>query len=177
MITHRETGNIKLMENYKHMIPSQNMSGEKYLVLGVGNILMADEGIGVQIINKMQALDLPENVELLDGGTAGLDLIPYMKDKKKIIIIDCIDTDAPPGTVYRMTPLDLEKISTFTFGSMHQIGLMETIELSRLFGNYAEVVIIGITPKIYHEYSLEISPELEAVVGRVIEIVIQEIDL
>jgi len=165
------------MTKDKYMVQKQIMNSEKILVLGVGNILMADEGIGVQIISKMQALNLPENVELLDGGTAGLDLVPYMKDKKKIIIIDCIDTDDPPGTVYRMTPLDLQEINTFTISSMHQIGLAETIQLSRLLGNDAEVVIIGITPKNYKEYSLEISPELEAVVDRVIEFVIQEIEL
>lgn len=165
------------MTKDKNMVQKKIINNEKILVLGVGNILMADEGIGVQIVNKMQTLDLPENVELLDGGTAGLDLIPYMKDKKKIIIIDCIDTDDPPGTVYRMTPLDLQEINTFTISSMHQIGLAETIQLSRLLGNDAEMVIIGITPKNYKDYSLEISPELKAVVNRVIEFVIQEIEL
>ncbi len=165
------------MTKDKNMVQKQIMNSEKILVLGVGNILMADEGIGVQIVSEMQTLDLPENVELLDGGTAGLDLIPYMKDKKKIIIIDCIDTDDPPGTVYRMTPLDLQEINTFTISSMHQIGLAETIQLSRLLGNDAEVVIIGITPKNYKEYSLEISPELKAIVNKVIEFVIQEIEL
>ncbi|UNC92285.1 HyaD/HybD family hydrogenase maturation endopeptidase [Candidatus Contubernalis alkaliaceticus] len=165
------------MGNNASEIQAQKNTGSNILVLGVGNILMADEGIGVQIINKMQNLDLPENVELLDGGTAGLDLIPYMKDKKKIIVIDCVDTEDPPGTVYRMTSLDLEEINTFTISSMHQIGLAETIKLSRILGNNAEMIIIGITPKNYKEYSLKISPELEAVVDKVIEIVIQEIEL
>ena len=164
------------MTNKQNAANQQNLNREKILVMGVGNILMADEGIGVEIVNKMQALDLPDHVELLDGGTAGLDLMPYMKDKKKIIIIDCIDTEDPPGTVYRMTPLDLEEISTFTISSMHQIGLAETIQMSRLLGNNADVIIIGIAPKNFKKYSLEISPELEGVIDRVIEIVLQEIE-
>lgn len=163
------------MTNKQNQANQQNLNHEKILVMGVGNILMADEGIGVKIVNKMQDLDLPDHVELLDGGTAGLDLMPYMKDKNKIIIIDCIDTEDPPGTVYRMTPLDLEEISTFTISSMHQIGLAETIQMSRLLGNNADVIIIGITPKNFKKYSLEISPELEDVLDRVIEIVLQEI--
>ncbi len=165
------------MTNKQNAANQQNLNREKILVMGVGNILMADEGIGVEIVNKMQALDLPDHVELLDGGTAGLDLMPYMKDKKKIIIIDCINSKEPPGTVYKMTPLDLEKNNTIPINSMHQITLAETIQLSRLLGNKAEIVVIGITPKNYKHYSLEISPELEAVKDKVIKIVLQEIEI
>ncbi len=136
---------------------------------------MADEGIGVHIVNKIEALELPENIELLDGGTAALDLIPYLKGKEKIIIIDCIDTEDPPGTIYRLTPESLEDTNSFTISSMHQIGLAEALKMSRFLGNEAEIIIIGITPKTYNEYRMEISPELEAVVPKIIETVLKEI--
>ncbi|PKM82506.1 MAG: Ni,Fe-hydrogenase maturation factor [Firmicutes bacterium HGW-Firmicutes-13] len=164
---------INIMNNDNQAL--EKLKNRNILVLGVGSILMADEGIGVHIVKKMESLELPENVELLDGGTAALDLIPYLKGKDKIIIIDCIDTDDPAGTIYRLAPEDLEDIKTFTISSMHQIGLAETIKMSRLLGNEADVIIIGITPKTYSEYSLEISPELESITPKVIEIVLKEI--
>ncbi|RQD75499.1 MAG: hydrogenase maturation protease [Candidatus Syntrophonatronum acetioxidans] len=144
------------------------------LVLGVGNILMADEGIGVHVIKEMESLDLPENVELLDGGTAALDLIPYLKGRNKLIIVDCIDTQDPPGTIYRLSPEDLENIKTFTISSMHQIGLAETIKLSKLLGNNSDIVIIGVAPKNYNQYRIEISPELNKVVPKIIDIIFKE---
>ena len=136
---------------------------------------MSDEGIGVYIINKMVSLDLPETVELLDGGTAALDLIPYLRGKDKIIIIDCIDTKDPPGTVYRLSPEELEELNNFTASSMHQIGLAETIKMSMLLGNNADIVIIGITPKNYDDYKIGLSPELKSIVPKLISIVLKEI--
>ncbi len=158
-------------------VPATEIEENKeILVLGVGNILMADEGIGVHVVREMSFLEeLPENVELLDGGTSALDLIPYLQGKKKIVIIDCVETDDPPGTIYRLVPEDLEDIKTFTISSMHQIALPETIKFSRLLGNDAEIVIIGVAPKCYSEYRMEISPELAAVVPRIIEIVLEVI--
>lgn len=144
------------------------------LVLGVGNILKGDEGVGVQVIKELQQLGLPEKVELLDGGTAGLDLVPYFQDRKKIIIIDCVDTPDPPGTIYRLRPEDLEEIKTFTISSLHQVALPEAIGLSRLLGNQAEFIIIGVTPKDFSQYKMEISPELKKSIPRLIGLVMKE---
>ena len=72
------------------------------LVLGVGNILLRDEGIGVRVVEAMQKLDLPPEVELFDGATAGMDLLNVLADRRKVIVIDAIEGDYEPGTVLRL---------------------------------------------------------------------------
>ena len=96
---------------------------KKILILGIGNILQMDDGIGPHIINYIleSNIQLPDNVDIVDGGTAGYDLLPLLQDRKKIIIVDALKVDDSPGSVYRFKPENiLEEERTF---SLHDVGI------------------------------------------------------
>lgn len=153
---------------------SSPASRSPVLVLGVGNILLSDEGVGVRAVEAMAGLKLPDNVELLDGGTASINFLDTFANRDKVIIIDAVKGGNQPGTLYRFNP-DNITVTKQQFISLHQVGLLETLTIARYLG-YAprEVVIFGIEP---HKVSpgLELSPEVTRVVPRVIELVLSEL--
>lgn len=144
------------------------------LVLGVGNILLRDEGVGVRVVEAMQAVEIPKGVELYDGATAGFDLLDVLADRRKVIIVDAVDGNAEPGTVFRLTPEDLMPRDG-QCASLHDMGVLETLELVKRLGIAPEeVVIIGIKPKEL-SWGLELSPEIARVVPEVIELLLAEL--
>ena len=128
------------------------------LVLGVGNILLRDEGVGVRVVEAMRNLQLPPGVELLDGATAGLDLLDALADRRKVVVIDAIEGSSEPGTVLRLGLEDLIPRDGHNV-SLHEMGLLETITVAGHLGIAPqEVVVIGVKP---YDMScgLELSPE------------------
>ena len=159
------------------------------LILGIGNILLKDEGIGVHVIQTMAdqvargTLNLSEDVELVDGGTFGIDLLDTIAGRRKVIVVDAVQVTAAetagpsgiaPGAILRFTAADLQQRQTADL-SLHQIGLFETLTMARQLGcAVGEVVILGIVPKTL-ESGLELSPEVAAAVPKIIELVLAEI--
>ncbi len=144
------------------------------LVLGVGNILLSDEGVGVHAIEAMKGRDLPPDVEVLDGGTASLELLNIIANRDKVIIIDAVEGGGEPGTIYRFTPDDI-KYHSVTFTSLHQISLLETLTDAKYLGIMPKtVIILGVEPK-EMGLGLEMTPELSAVIPRVVELVMAEL--
>jgi hydrogenase maturation protease len=142
--------------------------------MGVGNILLGDEGIGVHAIKAMQGLELPSHVELMDGGTASLDLLYPMRDREKVIIIDAVKGDDKPGTIYRFTPQDIT-IHKSVNTSMHEVDLMEAITLPEFMGGVeANIVIYGVQPKSL-DWSLELTPEVAEAIPKLIKAILKEI--
>jgi hydrogenase maturation protease len=116
------------------------------LILGIGNILQSDDGLGIHIINHItQNIELPDDVEAVDGGTAGFDLIPLLMGRKKIIIVDALRVDDEPGSIYRFKPEDARK--TRASLSLHEVGIIEVIDFLRLRGENTEIEIIGVVPE------------------------------
>ena len=152
------------------------------LVLGVGNILLSDEGIGVRVVEELQKLSLPENIELFDGGTSSLDILLAEAKLKKLIVVDALRTTREPGTIYKGSftaeQLDqleevFDKASKF---SLHQIGLIDALIAARTLGCAPEeTVIIGIEP-LEISCGLEISDKLKAQLPKIINIVLKEIE-
>jgi hydrogenase maturation protease len=144
------------------------------LVIGVGNILFGDEGVGVHVIRAMQKLELPDNIELLDGGTATLSFIDSLSNREKIIIIDAVKGNNKPGTIYRFTPADIsvrKDIST----SLHQIGIMESLTMFELLGNPLQnIVIFGIEPAVL-DWGMTLSSGVNTVIPKVIEMICKEL--
>ncbi len=144
------------------------------LVLGVGNILLSDEGVGVRVVEAMKEMKLPDNVELLDGGTASLELLDIISNRKKVIIIDAVKGDGEPGTLYRFTPADI-KVQGPMISSLHQIGLLETLAVDKLLGGVPpDITIYGVEPKELG-WGLDLSPEIKASVPRIIELIMGEL--
>jgi len=144
------------------------------LVMGIGNILLRDEGLGVRAVEAMQQCNLPEGVELLDAGTAGADLIDLVADRRKVIVIDAVDGQSAPGTILRLRAEDLLPPEGAAI-SLHQLGLVESLAMVRQLGCAPqEVVVFGVQPASM-DAGLELSPEVAEAIPRVIEAVLEEL--
>ncbi len=146
----------------------------RILVVGIGNILLRDEGIGVHVVKAMEKIKMPPAVELLDGGTAGADLLDAISDRQKVIVVDACDADVPPGTILRLTPEDLSQDKKESI-SLHEFGIVQTLDMAgRLNCAPREVAIIAVKPKTV-EPGLEMSAEMTRLIPRIIEAVLNEI--
>ena len=146
----------------------------RVVVLGVGNLLLSDEGVGVHVANKLMDMDLPPEVDVVEGGTDGFRLMNVVTGAARLIVVDAIKGGGPPGSIYRF---DLEDAPTYPDEyktSVHQIGILEVVHLSALIGEAPETTIIGVEPKSL-EMGMELSPEVEAKVPRIIELVLEEV--
>jgi hydrogenase maturation protease len=111
------------------------LEGDKpILVLGVGNLLLKDEGVGVHVARKLMEMDLPSHVEVLEGGAGGFDLLGEIEGRKKVIVVDTAKAGKPPGTMYRMTTEDIEKAEKPRI-SLHEIDMTDLLNLADLFMN------------------------------------------
>jgi len=163
-----------MLAQTEHSSESQTRSCPT-LVLGLGNILLRDEGVGVRVVQAMERMALPREVEVFDGATAGVDLLDVLAERRKVVVIDAIAGDSPPGTVLRLTPADLAPRHERGV-SLHDLGLLETLALAeQLNVSPEEVVIIGVKP---HSVAcgLELSPELARAVPQIIELVLAELE-
>ena len=146
------------------------------LILGLGNPLLGDEGIGVRVVGALRELELPDGVELADGGTSGLGLISLMEGYRRVIIVDAADMDRLPGCVVRFTPSEVQFETEETPLSLHQVGLVEALALAEaLKVAPAEVVIIGIQPGRI-EGVVGLNPKVEGAIPQVIRMVLDELD-
>jgi len=136
----------------EHM--SENTS---ILVLGVGNILYTDEGIGVRAVERLSAgYTFTPNVRLMDGGTLGMRLMDAIMDCDRLIVVDAVLGGDEPGAVYRLTGEDLRKSLGFN-DSMHQTDLVDTLIFCELAGHRPDAVVIGMEPQDYQTLCPEVS--------------------
>jgi hydrogenase maturation protease len=135
------------------------------LVMGIGNLLLGDEGVGVHAAQALIKMDLPDSVEVLDVGTALLDALPALENKKRIIILDAMKAHGKPGTVYR-TLLDHCQPNQ-RIDSMHNFDLFRMLAFAQNEIN-PEVVVLGVEPAII-DLGLELSPEVSASLPLLIE--------
>ncbi|WP_174590395.1 hydrogenase maturation protease [Methanocella conradii] len=149
---------------------------KKVKVLGCGNVLVGDDGIGIRVIEKLQAMELPPDVEVIDAGVGGLAILSWIEDADRVIIIDAVQTgNEPPGTVYRFTDKELPPSSMFML-SLHDLNLVDTLNVGRLVQKMPEeVVIIGVEVRRVAEFTKELTPEVEAALPEVIDLVLKEI--
>ncbi|MEP9349792.1 HyaD/HybD family hydrogenase maturation endopeptidase [Xanthobacter sp. KR7-225] len=130
------------------------MDGERILVLGIGNILWADEGFGVRVIEALHAShDFPDRVTLLDGGTQGLYLLPRLEDADGLVIIDAVDYGLPPGTLHILADADVPAVLAARKVSLHQTGFQEILALLALRGHTPRrMVLVGVQPALLDDY-------------------------
>jgi len=143
------------------------------LVLGIGNLLMGDEAVGVEAVRQLQESRLPEGTECLDGGTGAFALLGPMRQARRILVIDATADGAPPGTVRRLTPrfsADYPRSLT-----AHDLGLKDLLDAFHLLGDPPEVVLFAISIQIPAEPQLGLSPAVAAAVPRVVEMVVKEL--
>ncbi|HBA88392.1 MAG TPA: hydrogenase expression/formation protein [Geobacter sp.] len=143
------------------------------LVLGIGNIIMSDDGVGARIVQELQReYHFPVGVEIVDGGTLGLDLLPLLEGRSHLIMVDAVETGKKPGSCVRLTGEELP-IALETKLSPHQMGLKDLLAVARLMGHApAEMVLIGVQPcsiDVGAELTAEVSMQVESMKGAVLK--------
>jgi hydrogenase maturation protease len=146
---------------------------KKILILGIGNIILKDEGIGVHVAQKMQQMSLPPDVEVLDGGIKGLDLLDFIEDREKVVVVDAVKAGAPPGTLFRFTDKDLAG-KKGTLRSAHGIDFSDVIAIASFMGKKPDIVFLGIEPEDIGA-GMELSPLIEENIPVLINLVMKEI--
>jgi hydrogenase maturation protease len=147
----------------------------RILVLGVGNILLSDEGVGVRVIQKLEAdYDFSENVRLYDGGTLGLRLLDPIVEADTVIVVDAVKGGCAPGTVYRIPEEEIPKKIPYK-SSLHELNLVETLAYAEVLGNKPQSVIIGIEPETITDWSTELSDSVRRGLPEAISLVLGEI--
>ena len=145
------------------------------LVLGIGNVLLTDEGIGVRALNELQRrYSFSDNVELMDGGTAGIELLRHIRKRKHLIIIDAMTFDQEPGTVMRVEGEDVPAAFR-TRISPHQLGLSDLLAAAMLTNELPKnLVLFGVEPASI-DIGLDLTDAVEASLGKLIGAVTEEL--
>ncbi len=146
------------------------------MVLGVGNILLTDEGFGIRVIEKMQEeYTFPENVSVIDGGVLGMNLLGVISEADRLIVVDVIRNHGEPGTMYRIDNDDIpERIRAKN--SLHQIDFLEALTFCRYgLDKVPETVIFGVEPEDIESYSVELRPLIRSRMDDMIEKVLEEL--
>ncbi|UCB43440.1 MAG: HyaD/HybD family hydrogenase maturation endopeptidase [Dehalococcoidales bacterium] len=148
----------------------------KVIVLGMGNLLLRDEGIGVHVANALQSspMSVDVNLEVIDGGTLP-DAVLSLDTADKLIVVDAVQTGGEPGAIYRFRPEDID-LDEITVTSLHQISLLENLWLMERFGDGPKnVVIIGVEPEDI-SWGLELSEKIQQRIPQIVRIVLEEIN-
>jgi len=146
----------------------------KNLILGVGNLLLTDEGIGIHAVRKLLEMNgLPEDLEIVDGGTAGLDLLYYLEGVDRLVIVDAVETGGPPGTIVRLAGDKIPAYMALKI-SPHEITLPDFLAAAKLRDLYPkEVIVWGMQPQSL-VVGVELSPALAQMLDSLVDHVVGE---
>jgi hydrogenase maturation protease len=141
-------------------------SSTKRLIIGTGNILLSDEGVGIHIVRELQRQqnkdeEFFQNTDFIDIGTSSFDIISHINDSvKKIVFIDCMKADNYlPGTVFKLTPEDLRKRQEEKY-SLHQMELVDSLKMISIIEKLPEILILGIVPENINKFSTKLSDSI-----------------
>jgi len=140
-------------------------------VLGIGNVLLGDEGVGCHVVHALEGIPLPD-VKIIDGGTCP-DAFQLLEDADKLVIVDAVKGGGTPGQIYRFHLEDIT-LEQKPFLSLHDVGLVDNLMLMQLWRNIGEAVIIGVEPREIN-WGLELSPELQEKMPQIIETILAEL--
>ena len=150
------------------------MTGQKITVLGIGNLLLKDEGVGIHAIEAMKKEPLPKNVELVDGAVSGFDLLPIVESCDKLIVIDAIKTSDAPGTIYKFDPqhINIKKDANV---SLHDIDFFQVLEFAKKHKRLPLTQMIAVVPKEI-ELGMDLSPKLKKKIPEIVALIKEEIN-
>jgi len=144
---------------------------EKFVV-GIGNVLLRDEGIGCHVAHALEEIPLPDT-KIIDGGTCP-DVLQFVEDTDKLVIVDAVKGGGTPGQIYRFHLEDIT-LEQKPFLSLHDVGLVDNLMLMQLWHNISEAIIIGVEPKEIN-WGLELSPELQGKMPQIIDTILSELN-
>jgi len=148
------------------------MTPQRILVLGIGNLLWADEGFGVRCVEAINAhWSFPEQVTLMDGGTQGLYLLPYVQEADCLLVFDAVDYGDPAGTLREVVGDQVPRFMGAKKMSLHQTGFQEVLMAAELTGKLpAELVLIGVQPAELEDYGGSLRDVVKAQMAPAIEL-------
>ena len=145
----------------------------RVLVLGIGNVLMGDEGVGIHVIRQLTGMKLPEGVECLDGGTGSFVLLEPMQQAQRVVLVDATIDGQPAGTVTRLMPrFSSEYPKTLT---AHDIGLKDLLDAAYLTRGALDVTLFAISIDSLQGMGMELSPVITQRVPEIAATVIDEL--
>ncbi len=146
------------------------------LVVGIGNTLMQDDGIGVWAVRRLaREYRLPPGVELIEGGVLGMQLVHDLRSAKHLLIIDAMDGGGEPGTVYRLDADSLSKRPR-TLMSLHEVSVTDVLSVAEFIGCRPRTRILGVQPQKAYSPGLTLTPLLQAVLPRVVRAAVEELE-
>ena len=137
------------------------MEEHKILILGVGNLLMNDEGIGIQVVQKLEKEGV-SGADIMDGGTGGFHLLGFIQSYQTIVFVDASLDDFPTGTVRVLHPKFAKDFPKQL--SAHEIGLKDLIDATFLLGQKPEFCLVAISVKDFQDMGMDLSPDVEAAI-------------
>lgn len=147
----------------------------KTLILGIGNTLLGDEGIGVAVVQELEKTSLPESVEILDGGTGSFLLLEPMQTAKKVILIDATIDGEKAGTVRRLHPkFSKDYPNTLT---AHDIGLKDLLDAFYLLGDTPDVTLYAVSIAPFQDMTIELSDDLKRNIPKIAEMILSDLKL
>ena len=145
------------------------------VVLGVGNLLLSDEGVGPTTIAYLgRRWSFPPGVELVDGATAGLELMNLFGEAAHIIVVDTVRGGAEPGALYRFHP-DEVPVDVSYRASIHQLSFVDAWQMARLLGAAPDITVIGVEPADMSTPRVGLTPTIEARLPVIEELVLEEL--
>jgi hydrogenase maturation protease len=142
------------------------------VILGVGSLLMRDDGVGVHAANQLERLSLPDGVEVREGGTDGFKLINIILKAGRLILVDSVKGGGEPATLYRFDVTDCKEIPEQYKTSVHQIGMYDVIAMAELVGPTPRTTIIGVEPAEI-SMSMELSDAIRGKLPRICELALE----
>ena len=157
-------------ETFQYTIDPFHSDGNDILVLGIGNYLMGDEGIGVQFIKNLDTSKFPENISFLDGGTGGFSLVPYIESHKHVIIVDATMDGKEEGTITLLKPKFSDDFPVSLSG--HNFGLKDMMDILTFVDKMPNIYLFTVTISKMEPMCLELSPKVAAAIPKVTEMVL-----
>lgn len=147
------------------------------VVIGCGNLLRGDDAVGPVLVRHMWERGVPDGVELVDGGTAGMDVAFKMRDRRKVVIVDAALTGAEPGTVFRVPGSELEELPTLDGMNLHAFRWDHALAFGRwlLKDDFPDDVVVFLVEAKQTEPGSELSPEVRAGMERALAAVLEEV--
>ena len=150
------------------------MNKAEIAVMGIGNILMQDEGIGVHIIRELEKYDFNPHIALIDGGNMGMDLLPFFDEYNRMIIVDAVDFEKEPGFIDTIENDDILALFT-TKMSLHHLGLKDVLSYAKLLDQTPEdLCLIGIQPEKV-EMEIQLSKTIQSRFNKLVNLSLQKL--
>lgn len=153
-------------------------SAPSALILGIGNVLWADEGFGVRCVEVLERrYRFPGNVRLMDGGTQGLYLVEHVQAADILVVFDAVDYGLPPGTLKRVVGDEVPKFLGVKKISLHQTGFQEVLATAELLGSYPRhLLLIGVQPRELEDFGGSLCDEVKACIDPALDVALRYLE-